>query len=198
MKAEDYGYVVKNNMCLFQKGPLSQWWGGFKGQNGGFSVASYDIASLYADYDSEVDKWLNKSEQYLERIRFNCCEQWMMACKAVLFNDLETFLEILEEKSPQAQKDLGRKIKNFNPAVWDLHKYHIVRTGNEYKFDQNIKLKEFLKSFHMQTIFCEAAPWDKIWGNGLDVNNPDSLDLNKWQGQNLLGRAISEVRRFID
>lgn len=25
---EEYGYVVKNGFCLFQKGPLSQWYGG--------------------------------------------------------------------------------------------------------------------------------------------------------------------------
>ena len=194
MKAEDYGYVVKNNMCLFQKGPFSQWWGGFKGQVGGFSVKSYDISECYAEYNSAMDKWLNTSVQYLEKIKFNCCEQWMMACKAVLFDDVDTFLEVLEEKNPEAQKKLGRKIKNFDAEVWDAHKYHIVVSGNMYKFDQNPELQEFLKSFPVQTIFCEAAPWDKIWGNGLDINDPDSLDLYKWQGENLLGRAISEVR----
>lgn len=186
---EEYGYVVKNNLCLFQKGPLSQWWGGYKNQNGGFSVSSRDIFGF----------WGTKTGFYLDTffqpIEFSSCEQWMMANKATLFDDLDTYHEIMNEDRPDKVKALGRKVSNFDPKKWDTYKYQIVLRGNLFKFEQNPDIRDFLMQFHPATIFCEAAPWDKVWGNGLSPDDPDCLDINKWQGENLLGEAIREVRR---
>jgi len=108
MKSEDYGYVVKNNVCLFQKGPLSQWWGGFKGQTGGFIASN---ALFNCPDDLEFDQ---------ESYEFNCCEQWMMANKATTFRDMETFKFIMEAKSPSRQKDLGRMVQGYDDKVWNL------------------------------------------------------------------------------
>jgi ribA/ribD-fused uncharacterized protein len=198
---DKFGYVVKHNLCLFQKGPLSQWWGGFKGQTGGFSI---DVVDLYFLYISR--RRSTKIYSYLEKIyavdgeelQFNCCEQWMMACKAILFDDPETFTQIMNETSPAKQKELGRSVKNYDNAIWDQYKYEIVARGNEYKFDDNVELKEFLCSFHPFTIFAEAAPWDKVWGIGLGPDDPKALDINTWEGENLLGKAITRLRRAYD
>ena len=35
---------------------------------------------------------------------------------------------------------------------------------------------------------------DRIWGIGLSINNPKSLDKNQWRGQNLLGKVLMRVR----
>lgn len=43
-------------------------------------------------------------------------------------------------------------------------------------------------------ILVEAAGRDTVWGIGLGVNNPKSLDPNLWRGQNLLGFALTQVR----
>jgi ribA/ribD-fused uncharacterized protein len=197
MKPEDYNYVVKNNLCLFQKGPLSQWWGGFKGQNGGFSVSGSDLYFLYmTNSNNELFTFLEREYMLYSELDFNCCEQWMMACKAALFNDKETFLEIMKESSPAKQKDLGRSVKNYNQDIWDEYKFEIVLRGNYSKFGQNLELKEFLYSFNSFTIFAEASPWDKVWGIGLGPDDPRSLDINTWQGKNLLGRAITDIRQY--
>lgn len=65
--------------------------------------------------------------------------------------------------------------------------------GNVLKFSQNKELKEFLLSTN-DAVLVEASPYDKVWGVGLKrddikINNP-----NKWQGENLLGFALMEVR----
>lgn len=188
---QQYGYVVANNICLFQKGPLSQWWGGYSYQNGGFSVGSSQIKTLM---DSRCD--FNLREIYSPFI-FTCCEQWMMANKATLFDDWESFLKIMAATTPQEQKDLGRGIQNFNAAAWDQYKSHVVTQGNILKFSQNPDLKIFLKQFNPFIIFAEAAPWDVVWGIGLGPDHPDALDIDKWKGQNLLGRALMEVRKAL-
>lgn len=192
---EEYGYVLKNNLCLFTKGPLSQWWGGFKGQDGGFDVSYIDLIDFVEVWDGEVHNWLLKSNAILgvdAPVRFNCCEQWMMACKAVIMNDLETLLAILEETSPEKQKALGRSVRNWKNEWYLPHRLNIVTVGNYHKFTQNEELKKwFISNFHAHTIFVEAAPWDKVWGIGLAATDPKAWDFNTWEGLNLLGEALS-------
>jgi ribA/ribD-fused uncharacterized protein len=134
---------------------------------------------------------------YIETIEpdhvFANTEQWMMFWKAILFRDYDIAGQILEETSGTKIKKLGRKIKNFNNNVWDKNKYNIVKTGNRLKFSQNPKLRRQLLNTGNKTI-VEASPYDCIWGVGMKSDHPDITDPTKWKGQNLLGKAIMEVR----
>jgi ribA/ribD-fused uncharacterized protein len=178
-KPEEYGILYKDGICLFQKSPLSQWWGSFKDQNSNFRPCGEGTPFCK---DDPI---------------FNCCEQFMMAVKAAVFEDKETYEKILKAKSAKTQKTLGRAVKNFDPAKWDLIKFSVVYCGNYWKFSQNEDLKDFLLSFPKDTIFAEAAPWDKIWGTGLRPNHPNAFIPEKWPGQNLLGKAISHVHNVL-
>ena len=67
---------------------------------------------------------------------------------------------------------------------------------NYLKFSQN----EIFKQKLLETgnrILVEASPVDKIWGVGLDENDENILDESKWKGQNLLGKALMEVRKML-
>jgi ribA/ribD-fused uncharacterized protein len=175
---EEYGYVQHGNIVLFQKGPLSQWYGGFSGQSGGFHPM--------------LDKNRMSTDQ-----RCNCAEQWMMLAKAAIFNDEDTFNLIRDATNPKDQKDLGRLIKNYDETLWSKHKYTVVVSGNTWKFKQNPHLKEFITQFPRNTIFAEAAPWDRVWGIGLGPEDPRALDPKQWNGENLLGKALSKVRNLL-
>lgn len=171
MKPEDFDYRYENGICLFQRGPFSQWYGAYADQGGGF-------------------KWGD--------MKFNCCEQWMMYQKAITFKDHETAEKVMKAKDPREQKALGREVKNFDPAHWDVVKYPIVFYGNIEKFKSNKAEWEFLMSFPINTNFAEAAPWDKIWGIGIGPDHEDALNPDKWQGENLLGKVISDVRKQME
>jgi ribA/ribD-fused uncharacterized protein len=133
-------------------------------------------------------------------ITYTSTEQYMMAEKAKLFGDEKIRREILNTVDPKKCKALGRKVKNFDKAVWDKNKEKIVRHGNAEKFMQNRELRNFLLSTG-DKVLAEASPVDRIWGIGLGKNNPDALDPEKWRGQNLLGFALMNARNdiaFID
>ena len=54
-----------------------------------------------------------------------------------------------------------------------------------------------LKAYLLSTgnkIIVEASPYDKIWGIGLGKDDTDSINPEKWNGLNLLGFALMEVR----
>lgn len=116
-----------------------------------------------------------------------------MAEKARLFGDKEICAKIMESTEPNKIKALGRKVKNFDQAVWDACKYSIVLNGNYLKFIQNPKLKEFLLSTG-DKVLAEASPYDGIWGIRMGEKSPNVRNPMEWQGENLLGFALMEVR----
>ena len=117
----------------------------------------------------------------------------MMAKKAELFNDLEMLEAIIAVKSPAEAKALGRNVKNFDATVWDEKRYEIVVEGNFHKFSQNEELKDFLLNTGSRTL-VEASPVDKIWGIGLSADDVKAENPLRWNGLNLLGFALMEVR----
>ncbi|AZA81351.1 DUF1768 domain-containing protein [Chryseobacterium lactis] len=124
---------------------------------------------------------------------YKTAEHYMMAGKANLFNDVETLKEILQASTPNLAKSLGRKVKNFDPKKWDEYKYQIVKNGNLLKFSQNQKFKDFLLSTG-DKILVEASPYDKIWGIGMLETDTRADNPLLWNGENLLGFALMEVR----
>lgn len=112
--------------------------------------------------------------------------------KAILFDSNDIAEQILQTSDPKKQKALGRKVRNFDEKKWDERKLDIVIKGNILKFTQNEKLKNELLSH--SKILVEASPYDKIWGVGLHFDDDAILDEKKWQGENLLGIALMEVR----
>lgn len=125
--------------------------------------------------------------------RFVCAEQYMMHGKAVLFGDAEVASRILASASPKTHKALGRKVQNFDDAVWKRERERIVYEGNHAKFTQNPELLKLLLAT-AGTELVEASPMDRIWGVGLSAEDPRIQDPSRWRGQNLLGQVLTRLR----
>jgi len=142
--------------------------------------------------DSPFSQW-HLSKFHVDGQKYDCAEQYMMHQKAVCFEDHEIAKEILNHTSPRKIKSLGRKVKNFNEEVWCKRRYNIVKKGNMHKFSQREELKEELFDTAGKTL-VEASPMDTIWGIGYAEDNPNAWNESTWNGQNLLGYALTEVR----
>jgi ribA/ribD-fused uncharacterized protein len=135
----------------------------------------------------------------VRNVEYNCTEQYMMAQKALLFNDDAAYSKIMAERDPRQQKKLGRTIQNFDKATWDQHRYTIVLVGNIAKFSQDADLKQILMETDLTTL-VEASPLDDIWGIGLGEKTrdgdpvPEVYDRSQWKGLNLLGQVLTQVR----
>ncbi len=126
-------------------------------------------------------------------IRYSTAEQYMMATKARLFDDLETEQQILSAKNPAKAKKLGRMVENFNEDTWNQNRFQIVVEANIAKFTQNKQLGQYLKST-CPRILVEASPVDPIWGIGLAANAKEAHQPGLWRGLNLLGFALMQTR----
>lgn len=134
----------------------------------------------------EFSNWY-MSNFKIATIKFISSEQALMYCKALYFGDKETASKILEETDNRNIKQLGRQVKNYNDLEWSAVRYPIMSVILYHKFSQNKDLKELLLNTK-DALLYEASPLDNIWGIG-------STDVNDIKGQNLLGKALMEVRK---
>lgn len=132
----------------------------------------------------------------VDGVQYHTTEQYMMASKARLFGDDEILKEIMFADTPFDYKKLGRRIRGFVAETWDAEKYDIVVEGNKAKFSQNLVLKKFLLSTE-NAILAEASPYDTVWGIGLDKEHAQKGGVGQWQGENLLGCALMDVRDYL-
>lgn len=129
----------------------------------------------------------------IDGVTYNCCEQYMMAQKALFFGDNEIHDAIMKVSTPKSQKALGKAVKNFDPVKWATVAKDIVYKANYAKFSSDDLYKRALFMTD-GTELVEASPYDTIWGIGLTADHPDALDKSKWRGTNWLGEVLTKVR----
>ena len=140
---------------------------------------------------------------------YNTCEKYMMSEKAILFRDFDSYVKIMDEKSPEICKKYGREVKNFDAAIWDTAFREIIFTANVAKFTKNEELKNRLLST-ADAVLIEASPYDDICGAGIiatdliDENGKLKVAPQNWhkkdssrQAENNLGFVLMGVRDYI-
>ncbi len=128
-----------------------------------------------------------------DELVYRTAEHYMMARKAELFDQPELAMRIIGVEDPGRAKSLGRTVERFDEDVWVKHRWKIVVDGNVLKFSQNPRLRKYLLSTG-EKVLVEASPNDRIWGIGMDAKSPDASSPARWEGENLLGFALMEVR----
>lgn len=81
----------------------------------------------------------------------------------------------------------------YNESYWNGIRQIVIYEGLHAKFLQNNDLKKLLLETK-DAILAECALKDRIWGIGLTMDDPKRFDMDKWNGQNLLGYALMMVR----
>jgi ribA/ribD-fused uncharacterized protein len=117
----------------------------------------------------------------------------MMAGQALLFGDSEVAERIVQAPHPGAAKALGRQVRGFDEQRGAAQRFGIVVTGNLAKFSQHPQLGQFLLATS-DRVLVEASPRDRVWGIGLAAEDARAASPRTWQGLNLLGFALMEVR----
>lgn len=124
--------------------------------------------------------------------KFDTSEQAYQYLKAKYFGDDEKAKEILEAKTPLETKRIAKKIKGFNKNKWMTVAFEIMKRVLLAKFAKEPFRTALLETGNKTLVEC--SPYDKIWGIGMDVKNPDIYDTSKWAGKNLLGKALATTR----
>ena len=179
---EKFNYVYKD----YENLKFHSFWGSKSIYSNFYeSYFNLDLTQPAVKYDNEY--------YFGNSYDFKCNEQYFMWRKATLFQDLRTADKILDlSLTPYQYKQLGRSVKNYDDNIWEKFRYEIMKEGLYLKFTQNDKLKQELLNTG-DIILVETSPYDTIWGIG--TSNKNILkNPNLWEGRNLLGFALMNVR----
>jgi len=168
------------------KSPFSQW---YKAK---FNASTLLVEGINDMYEVKRKDLLNGLFPY-DVQEYSSAEQFMMYHKAMIFLDRETANKIMKTNNVRLIKELGRNVKNYNDDVWKFYRSKIVYEGNLAKFNQNKAIKDILFKTEGTTL-VEAAPNDILWGVGLAQTDPKINNRNTWEGKNLLGEILTQLR----
>lgn len=132
----------------------------------------------------------------IKGVTFKHIEQFMMYCKAMLFNDKLQAGLILKEPNPQGCKVLGRGVRPFDEKLWAAKRRRYVFIGCLQKAREHPEVRDYLLSTG-NAILVEASKSDVIWGAGIAKDDPRIYDMTQWRGMNLLGEVWMDVRRVL-
>jgi ribA/ribD-fused uncharacterized protein len=103
---------------------------------------------------------------------------------------------IMRTNNPKSQKTLGRKVPNFDDAVWTTASGVIVVAGCIARAEADDELRKLYFSSEKR-VFVEGSASDRVWAVGLNWESDEILDEGNWRGTNRLGKAHSEAARIL-
>lgn len=159
-------------------------------------VYFYGGTDIYSNWHKNSQSDVFQFHDPLADIGFHTTEAAFMYYKAWFFRDLAIAAKAATEKDPKEVKALGRQVRRYNDKAWQAVRYGYMVYVNYLKFSQNPEWAAELKATGNR-ILVEASPYDAVWGVLLDQYDPLILDAKNWKGQNLLGKALMEVRSML-
>lgn len=155
----------------------------------------------YRVYSKHVAFWGSEFSNFhrcsfvYKGLTWKSSEQAYMAEKAIYFGDYASFLHIWNSATPKEAKAYGREVKNFDADEW-------LKVSRDFMYDivyEKFKQNEYLKNMLLRSDladkhFVEGSPVDGIWGVKVAWDDPRIDDERNWDGMNLLGKVLDDVR----
>ena len=157
------------------------------------TITTNDV-TVFASKDSILSN-LHEMDVMIDGRIYNTNEQFIQFSKANLFKDPVTAQKILDEPDPYKQMSLGKEVKGYTKTIWEANVPRILNRVNREKYAQNAEAREFLIATGTRTL--GEATKHPLFGIGKNRNDPDVTVSNNWQGQNLMGHTLQEIRNHL-
>lgn len=128
----------------------------------------------------------------IEQSNYNCNEQYIQSQKAAIFKDWDSCKKIMASSDPREMKRIGRRISGYVNATWKDHSRQVIMDCVRSKVYSHAKMQELLLATANKFI-GEGTP-DSHFGVGIHIRDPRVLNTNEWSGNNIMGKALMEVR----
>ena len=128
------------------------------------------------------------------RVRVRFAEAAIMLCKAAAMGDVTSYDRILAAPKPIDAKKLGRAVAPFDAARWDALVCGVAHDVLSAKFGGGGPELAAVLLGTGNHLLAEAAPKDRVWGIGLSQSDLRVQTPAQWQGANVLGWALMQVR----
>lgn len=124
-------------------------------------------------------------------VTFSCAEQAMVVKKAYHFENYATANELMKITRPI---DMKAKIKGMDKAEWKAMRFKFLVDINLAKFTQHEDIQAVLLGTGTDVLVW-ASTSDTTLGIGTHETRAATLSVDEWEGENILGFVLMEVRR---
>ena len=163
------------------------------------SISGRQVDAVFFHKPSEPDGYLSNwypSQIVVDGIKFSSVEQYIMYKKCEVFGDLDSAKKVLATEDTKLQQTIGRNASGYISNMWAGMRQVIVLRGLFAKFSQNADLKQKLLDTD-DAYLVECARTDKVWACGRRLDDDRRFDASQWDGENILGFALMEVREML-
>ena len=135
----------------------------------------------------------HRSPFLYNEVNYHSSEQMIQHMKAKVFGDKVAQKLILSAKTPLECKHLSKDISNFSFKTGAKKAKEVCKNGLEAKFMQNPRVMQaLLETGHKKLVECT---YDTLWGNGIPLHQPTSLNQHLWKNQGILGELLQEIHQ---
>lgn len=132
----------------------------------------------------------------IDDTNFSTMEQYLAHSRARFANDQHLMDRAMESSDPADAKRILNLLREApGQSDWEEERHDILIAGLLAKFRQNPDLKKYLLSSEDRQL--GEASRNKVWGIGMTLTSKDRLNVQRWTGDNLLGRTLMEVRHIL-
>ena len=132
----------------------------------------------------------------VDGVPFTSVEQYLAYEKCLRFGFLQAAARVRNAEDIRIQRKIAGNIPGYVSSVWAGMRQAVLMRGLMAKFSQNETLKQqLLDTGDAYLVKCSAT--DRVWGCGRASDDDRRLDAASWDGTNLLGFALMEVRRML-
>lgn len=132
----------------------------------------------------------------VQRLRFHSVEQFLAFRRAKLSGQQFYIQKALRAKTPVEAKSILHALKEDHVTEWDQQVQAVGEEGVRAKFLQNPELRQSL--LDTKNLRLGEASRNPRWGVGMNLDDPDILDVSKWSATgNLLGSTLMKIREEI-
>lgn len=122
--------------------------------------------------------------------------QYMAYRKAQMLGLRKRSRQLLETKNPGNISDINSELSMQQCSFWEGQQQIMAYQGLMSKFTQNSGIAiELLNTG--SSLIAACLPDDPVWGIGLDIHNAGVSNVENWQGKNLLGFSLMQVRNMV-
>lgn len=124
-------------------------------------------------------------------------EKAIMLCKAAAMGDECNYYKIASfNGKPSLIKAMGRRVRGFDESLWQDVVCSVAYEVVFQKFSNSESLKEQLLATG-DLVIAEATINDRLWGIGLNGDDPKVHEPKHWLGANVLGWALMQTREAL-
>ena len=121
---------------------------------------------------------------------YHSAEQFIQATKAEYSGDNIAREQILRCENAMDSKEVSMDISNFNKHEWSRVAEELCYPGIK-KFFQNRGLMAALLNTGTKKLV--KSSFNDLWGTGIPISHPNTLDKTKWKSSGILGKILMTV-----